>query len=205
MIGILGGTFNPIHYGHLRTAYEIKQLFDLTEVRLIPCANPPHRQAPTVAADIRLHMVQLAVANCPGLIADGCEIMRSGPSYTVLTLQQLRTSYNSVPLLLFMGMDAFVGLKQWYQWPQLFELAHIVVMTRPGFPSPPLPSDLTSKQVATVEHLQQTLHGGLWFQPVTQLDISATNIRHLIASGQDPRFLLPDNVLEYIRQEKLYQ
>lgn len=205
MIGIYGGTFDPVHFGHLRTAVEIKALFDLDEVRLIPCANPPHRTAPLTPPSMRLQMLQLALANSQGLVADGCELDRTGPSYTVDTLRELRAAHGDTPLLLFMGMDAFADLERWYQWPHLFDYAHIVVMTRPGFT---VPADIGSKRdrlVSNAALLQQAPGGKLFFQHVTQLDISATAIRNLIAKRQNPRFLLPDSVIDFIRQHNLYQ
>ena len=132
MIGIFGGTFDPVHYGHLRTALELKTLFKLTEIRLIPCANPPHRPAPLTPAPLRLQMLQLAVAGRQGLMADGCELSRAGLSYTVDTLKRFGQN-GWYPILLFMGMDAFAGLESWHQWQRLFDYAHVVVITRPGF------------------------------------------------------------------------
>jgi nicotinate-nucleotide adenylyltransferase len=205
MIGILGGTFDPVHFGHLRTALELKSLFKLTEILLIPCANPPHRAAPFAPPWMRLQMLQLALANRKGLVADGCEITRTGPSYTIDTLRALRTKQQDTPILLFMGMDAFAGLERWHQWQQLFDYAHLVVMTRPGFA---LPTDLGDKQVRLVKAaaaLAQSSAGKLFFQAVTQLDISATTIRALLAKGEDPSFLLPDSVLDFIRQHRLYE
>lgn len=205
MIGVYGGTFDPVHFGHLRTALELKTLFSLAEVRLIPCANPPHRAAPLTPARLRLQMLQLAIANHAGLMADGCEINRTGPSYTVDTLRELRLTQGNTPILLFMGMDAFVSLERWHQWQQIFDYAHVVVITRPGFD---LPSDLGSKQEKLANQLtdlHQSPAGHLFFQPVTQLAISATAIRVLLGGGGDPSFLLPDIVLDFIRQHQLYQ
>lgn len=204
MIGVLGGTFNPVHYGHLRTAIELQQQFALARLHLIPSANPPHRPAPEVAAEMRLAMVQLAVAGCTELLADGREVQRSGPSYTVDTLQQLRQDVGDEPLLLFMGMDAFAGIQSWYQWPRLLLYAHVVVMTRPGFSQMPLPSDLAAARIEDLAQLREKPAGYLFFQEVTQLAISATQIRSLLAAGKSPRFLLPDSVLDYIQQHKLY-
>lgn len=204
MIGIFGGTFNPVHYGHLRTAVEIKQRFALEQVRLVPCANPPHRETPAVDGAMRLQMLQLAVAQCPGLIADGCEVVRNGPSYSVHTLSDMRDLWPDKPLLLFMGMDAFAGLPRWYQWQRLFDFAHIVVIARPGFSLPSLLPELAARQTESATELAASTAGRLFFQAVTQLEISATAIRNMFASGQDAHFLLPDNVLDYIYQHRLY-
>ena len=138
MIGIFGGTFDPIHYGHLRSALEVKDIFGLNEVRLIPCASPPHREQPAVTAEMRLQMLELAIKNQPGLKIDTRELDRhkvsdQTPSYMVDTLKSLRQEFPAEPLLLFIGTDAFKHLTSWHQWQQLFDYAHIVVMTRPGF------------------------------------------------------------------------
>lgn len=205
MIGLYGGTFDPVHFGHLRTALELKNLFNLSEIRLVPCANPPHRAAPLTPAAMRLQMLQLALAGRTGLVADACEINRSGPSYTVDTLRTIRATQNHTPILLFMGLDAFAGLENWHQWQQLFDYAHIVVITRPGYT---IPTDLGVKTPRLTTHtldLQQTPAGCLFFQPVTPLAISATAIRTLLKNGEDPSFLLPDTVLDFIRQHALYQ
>lgn len=204
MIGIYGGTFDPVHYGHLRTALEIKALFQLAEVRLIPCARPPHRGDPLTSAEQRLTMLALALENQPGLVVDDCELKRSGPSYTVDTLAGLRAQFKRTPLLLFMGADAFAGLSTWHQWRRLFDYAHIVVMTRPGYRLPADIKQYGDSWVTDSRQLSNALAGKLFFQTVTQLDISATAIRAMIANGQDPRFLLPDKVLTYIQQNKLY-
>jgi nicotinate-nucleotide adenylyltransferase len=204
MIGIYGGTFDPVHFGHLRTAIEIKALFNLQEVRLIPCANPPHRTAPLTPPLMRLQMLQLAIANQAGLVADACELARTGPSYTVDTLRELRATQENRPLLLFMGMDAFAGIERWHQWQHLFDYAHVVVMTRPGFKQPAVAGILSDLLVADPALLQQSPGGKLFFQPVTQLDISATAIRTMIAKRQDPHYLLPDSVIDFIRQHQLY-
>lgn len=205
MIGLLGGTFDPVHFGHLRTALELKCLFKLDAVHLIPCANPPHRPAPVASPALRLKMLQLALANRDGLVADGCEIARSGPSYTVDTLRELRLGYKEAPILLFMGMDAFAGLELWHEWPQLFEYAHVVVITRPGFSALQDLGDKQARWVTQASELKSLPAGKLFFQPVTPLDISATAIRELLARGGDPSFLLPDCVLDFIRQQQLYK
>ena len=135
-IGILVGTFDPIHYGHLRPAQEVMRALDLAEVRIIPAANPPHRRAPLATAAQRLRMAELAVAEFPGLRVDDREIKRGGPSYTVLTLESLRGEFGARPLCLLLGLDAFEGLETWYQLQRLPELTHFVVMTRPGWSLP---------------------------------------------------------------------
>ncbi|MGZ8237273.1 MAG: nicotinate-nucleotide adenylyltransferase [Methylobacter sp.] len=209
MIGIFGGTFDPIHYGHLRSALEVKDIFGLNEVRLIPCASPPHREQPAVTAEMRLQMLTLAIKNQPGLKIDTRELDRhkasdQTPSYMVDTLKSLRQEFSTEPLLLFIGTDAFKHLTSWHQWQQLFDYAHIVVMTRPGFETQEL-NDFFKARLAEAKELAQASAGKLCFQQVTQLDISATAIRAMIADKQNPGFLLPDAVIEYIKQHKLYE
>lgn len=204
MIGIYGGTFNPVHYGHLRTALEVKELFALQQLRLIPCRLPAHRQQPDVEAEMRLAMLNLACADTPDFYVDRRELDRDGPSYMVDTLASLRAEFPGSSLLLFIGLDAFAGLHTWHQWQRLFDYAHIVVMTRPRCAIPELPDFLRQRLCAERDLVQQQTAGLLFFQSVTALDISATNIRALIAAGRNPKFLLPDAVISYIRHHQLY-
>ena len=205
MIGIFGGTFDPVHYGHLRSALEVKELFGLTEVRLVLSAQPPHREQPAATALMRLQMLELAIKNQPGLLIDTRELNRQGASYMVDTLKSLRQEFKNEPLLLFIGSDAFNQLKTWHQWPHLFDFAHLVVMTRPGFAIQNINDFLKAKLATELTELTHASAGKLYFQQVTQLDISATAIRNMIAEQQNPGFLLPDTVIAYIRQHQLYQ
>lgn len=205
MIGIFGGTFDPIHYGHLRSALEVKDFFGLKEVRLIPSAQPPHRDQPEAATPMRLHMLELAIKNQPDLVIDTRELNRHGASYMVDTLKSLRQECKDEPLLLFIGSDAFNQLKSWHQWQHLFDYAHIVVMTRPGFALQNLDDFFKARLATGISELAHNQAGKLYFQQITQLDISATAIRNMIAEQKNPGFLLPDTVIAYIRQHKLYQ
>ena len=205
MIGIYGGTFDPVHNGHLRTSLEVKEIFALDEVRLIPCSQPPHRESPLTTAEMRLDMLKLAIKNQPGLVIDRRELDRDGFSYMIDTLKSLRNEISNEPLILFMGSDAFKGLKAWYQWQHLFDYAHIVVITRPGYKHSELDGFFSSRLTEKKENLKQKESGCLFFQPVTQLDISATSIRNIIQTGQNPGFLLPDTVIDYIKRNKLYK
>jgi nicotinate-nucleotide adenylyltransferase len=205
MIGVFGGTFDPVHYGHLRSALEVKEIFGLDEVRLIPSAQPPHRMPPVASADMRLQMLDLAIAGQEGFVIDRREINRQGISYMVDTLSSLREDKPQLPLLLFIGSDAFNKLTNWYQWRRLVHYAHVVVLTRPGYSVNEL-DDFFSACLTTRQcELTQQLSGKLYFQPITQLDISATAIRQIISERRNPRFLLPDYVITYINQHKLYQ
>jgi nicotinate-nucleotide adenylyltransferase len=210
MIGIFGGTFDPVHYGHLRSALEVKDIFGLDEVRLIPCANPPHREQPAVTPDMRLQMLELAINNQSGLKIDTRELDRykvsdQMPSYMVDTVKSLRQEFKDEPLLLFIGSDAFKHLTGWHQWQRLFDYAHIVVMTRPGFETQQLDDFFKARLAKNSKELAQDTAGKLCFQQVTQLDISATAIRNIIADKLNPGFLLPDAVIEYIKQHQLYE
>jgi len=204
-IGIFGGTFDPIHFGHCRAALEIKQQLKLEELRLIPCKNPPHRTTIASAED-RLAMLKLAVKNTP-LMIDDCEMLRSGPSYTVDTLLSLRKAHPRTSLCLIIAMDAFLGLPTWYEWEKLIELANIAVIDRQGWNMPGsgiLAEFFNNHALASKENIIDFTCGKIVLQSITSLDISASNIRLLIQKGHSPQFLLPDSVLEYIQKHTLY-
>ncbi|NOU23860.1 MAG: nicotinate-nucleotide adenylyltransferase [Methyloglobulus sp.] len=205
MIGIFGGTFDPVHYGHLRSALEVKEIFGLDEVRLVPSAQPPHRNPPQASIGMRLDMLKLAVKKQHGFAIDTREIARAGASYMVLTLESLRQEFPGQALLLFIGSDAFNQLTGWYQWQRLFDFAHIIVLTRPGYRVGQLDDFFAARQVVDKQDLSQQLAGKLYFQAITQLDISATAVRNIIAGQRNPAFLLPDAVIAYIKEHKLYQ
>ncbi|HPF58872.1 MAG TPA: nicotinate-nucleotide adenylyltransferase [Candidatus Competibacteraceae bacterium] len=208
-IGILGGTFDPIHHGHLRPALELLEMLQLAEVRFIPCRIPAHRGTPHITAEQRFTLVQLAIAGQPDFVADDRELRREGTSYMVDTLASLREDFGQeTPLCLIVGADAFRALYTWHRWQDMTRLAHIVVMQRPGA-SQPVPSVLEEWIAPRRIHEALMLHGkpagSILFQPVTQLDISATQIRVLLARGQSPRYLLPEAVLAYIADRALYR
>lgn len=208
LMGLLGGTFDPIHHGHLRLAIEVYERLDLAEVRFIPAAQPPLREQPRVHAPLRLDMVQRAIAGVAGLCVDDRELQRPGPSYMVDTLQSLRTEYSTQPLGLILGMDAFLKLPQWYQWEKLITLAHLLVVHRPGQILPEIHgmnNFLNTHRVHHSEELVKQRDGFIFIVEIPALDISATQIRRLLASGKNPRYLLPSAVLEMIYQHKLYR
>ena len=209
MIGIYGGTFDPIHYGHLRPALDVYQTLPFSEIRFVPCGQPPHRDAPLTDAAHRLAMLRIALASQPNFKVDDRELHRKGPSYMVDTLKELRTEYGKRPLCLIIGFDAFLGLESWHQWQAIPELAHLVVTHRPGWRQSeigarPVLKKLVDDRQTSGESLAQHPGGGIVFVPVTQLDISSTRIRELVAAGKDAHYLLPDNVYELIKQENLY-
>ena len=206
-IGIFGGTFDPIHFGHLRTGFELLQSLRLGELRWIPAGNPGHRSAPLADATQRLAMVRAATADQPGFVVDDREIRRAGVTYTVDTLGELRREFPQRPLCLILGMDAFLGFESWHRWREVLEHAHLVVAHRPGWQAPrtgPLASLLESRAASDLDALHATLAGRIRVQAVTQLEISSSDLRAIITSGRDPRFLVPDAVCEIIRQTQCY-
>lgn len=207
-IGLLGGTFDPIHHGHLRLAVELYERLELAEVRLIPSAIPPHRELPAVSAQLRLKMVQAAIQGVTGLRVDDRELRRQEPSYTVDTLTSFREEFPQRPLCLILGLDAFMGLSTWYQWERLITLAHLVVVRRMGTLLPETHQMQDFLQVHELHNsmaLMQQPAGGIWIEEIPSLTISATQIRDLIATGRNPRYLLPLSVLEIIHTHQLYR
>jgi len=208
MLGILGGTFDPVHFGHLRIALELAQHLELRELRFMPCGRPPHRGTPVASARDRLNMLRLAVAGQNGFLIDERELRRSGPSYMVDSLQSLREELGPRPLCLLLGSDAFHALDTWHRWERLIELAHLVVVSRPdGAVTPPAPvAELLARcRVADPAALAERPAGGILECEVTGLAISATAIRAQVAAGRSPRYLLPDAVLAYIEEQGLYR
>jgi nicotinate-nucleotide adenylyltransferase len=211
-LGIIGGTFDPIHYGHLRLAEEIGEALKLGEVRFIPSGTPPHRGEPRVTAVHRLEMVRLAVAGNSRFTVDEREVRRAGPGYTYDTLAGLRAESGGRPIVLMLGADAFLEFATWHRWHEVFGLAHLAVAHRPGFPPEQwgarMPQPLAREYDARLmrqplaTHLQPA--GGIVVVPFTALDISATAIRDQLGAGASPRYLLPSSVLDYIRTNNLY-
>ncbi|MDX1498346.1 MAG: nicotinate-nucleotide adenylyltransferase [Woeseiaceae bacterium] len=207
-IGLFGGTFDPIHYGHLRTAFEMLEALQFAEVRFVPSGDPPHRDGVFATQAQRLAMVEAATANEPGFIVDTCELERDGPSYTFDTLQAKRVEFSARPIGLILGMDAFLGLASWHRWDQLLDLAHIVVAHRPGWQVPdtgPLGELLAGHRTQRATELHEAPHGRIHVHAVTQLEISSTAIRELVGAGRDPRYLMPDAVRDIIVEEGCYQ
>ncbi len=208
MIGLLGGTFDPVHVGHLRLALELLENLNLQEVRLIPLHSPPHRAPPMASAAARLAMLQAATQDLAGLCVDEREYHRAGPSYTVDTLLSLRDEWPHTPLCLIVGMDAFMSLPTWHRWHEILLLAHIVVAHRPGSAALANGNELAPMLAKAIIHNHTLLKtrpaGYVWLQPITQLDISSTRLRALIAAGKNIRYLVPDNVRRYIQEQRLY-
>ena len=206
-IGLFGGTFDPIHYGHLRTAFELWQLLRLQEVRFLPAGQPPHREQPLASAELRLRMVRAAVSGQPSFTVDDREMRRTGVSYSVDTLAELRAEYPQRSLCLLLGMDAFLGLPHWHRWRELLGLAHIVVAHRPGWKAPtmgPLGEVMVDHGTGAIRELHEHTAGRIYIHAVTQLEISSTELRQLIVSGRDPRYLVPDEVRQILRETRCY-
>ncbi|MEP1469603.1 MAG: nicotinate-nucleotide adenylyltransferase [Halieaceae bacterium] len=207
-LAVLGGTFNPVHYGHLRSAIELVEHLGFSELRLMPCALPPHRETPACSAEHRAAMVELAVAGDARLSCDRRELNRNGPSYTVDSLQELRNECGeAVSLCLVMGCDAFLAIRSWKDWQRLLELAHIVVIGRPGWQLPadgPVADWLAIHRASSARVLAETPAGSIHIEELRPLAISSTEIRSLLQSGNSVRYLLPESVIDYIESFKLY-
>ncbi len=211
-IGILGGTFDPIHYGHLRLAEEMLELAGLQQIRFIPVGNPPHRDTPQVSAVHRSAMVRLAIADQPAFILDEREVKGANKCYTVDTLRELRAELGDTqPLCLLMGGDAFLQLHTWHEWEQILNLAHIVVGYRPGFTlekrihnAASQLHQLYQQRLSSVDYLSQHPAGGIAELAIPKLEISATMIRNRVSENRTIRYLLPATVAHYIYQHHLY-
>jgi len=214
VLGIFGGTFDPIHCGHLELARELRDALGFSAVRFIPAGDPPHRAAPVATAAHRLAMVELAVEGQSGLEVDAREIHNPQRSYTVPTLEELRAEDRSRTLALIVGADAFLGLPTWHRWRDVFALAHLVIVPRPGVPlGTALPALLaeewTARLSADAAALTAAPAGAIVLQQVTAHPISASAIRACLDRGAEGvaavRGLLPAAVLAYIERNQLYR
>lgn len=203
-IGVLGGTFDPVHLGHLRPAVEVRAALGLDELRFLPCRVSPLRDQPTAAAEDRLQMLQLAIEGEPDLAIDARELDRPPPSYSVDTLAELRAEDAQARLHFVMGADAFAAFDQWHRWRDILELAHLVVTCRPGSPLEP-PEAVRDRLTERPADLAAAACGRVLVQQVTQLDISATGVRRLAGAGGDLRYLMPTAVRQYLEQQQLYR
>lgn len=212
-IGVLGGTFDPIHFGHLRLAQELGQALKLEQVRFIPSGMPPHRGSPHASAADRLAMASLATRDNPLFSVDDRETRRPGPGYTVDTLAELRREFGATrSICLLLGADAFLDLATWSRWHEIFALAHVVVAHRPGFAvdtwqtrmPQPLAKEYSARLKQSPLAVRLAASGGVAVAPIAALDISATLIRDEVGRGASPRYLLPDSVLDYIHSKGLY-
>jgi nicotinate-nucleotide adenylyltransferase len=206
-IGVFGGTFDPVHYGHLRTAFELVEGLSLAEMRFLPAGNPPHRDATHADAATRVALVRAAIDGERRFVLDDRELRREGPSYSVDTLLDLRAEFPHRSLCLVVGMDAFLGLPGWYQWRELLELAHLVVAHRPGWRAPEtgvLGELLRERGAGRSDALHEARAGRVHVRAVTQLEISSSAIRDLIRAGRSPRYLMPDAVCRLLAASGCY-
>ncbi|MCC5903716.1 MAG: nicotinate-nucleotide adenylyltransferase [Halomonas sp.] len=209
-VGMLGGTFDPVHLGHLRSAVEVREALGLDRLHMIPAPQPPLRQAPQVSPAQRFELLKLGIADTPGIIADDRELRRSGPSYSVETLAELRSEYGQdVPLTMVIGFDAFLKLTQWHKVGDIFALAHLVIIDRPGYQMPwpqPLKELVGNRGVDSVAALMQSPSGGvLTLTLPSMMSISATYVRARLKAGESVRYLLPEAVEKTILQQGFYQ
>ncbi|MDP1557443.1 MAG: nicotinate-nucleotide adenylyltransferase [Nitrosomonas sp.] len=213
LVGIYGGTFDPVHYGHLRIAEELNEAIGFHELRFLPSGSPCLRNAPGASRIHRVDMLQAAIQDNNKFILDAREINRADESYSVISLRELRHEIGENSALCFiMGADVFLKLAEWYCWHEIFELCHIVIVDRPGYLSiknnynlsPELKENFFSRQVGEVNELKNLASGLIYVAATTLLDISATTIRAKILAGKSTRYLMPDVVLEYIKSNHLY-
>jgi nicotinate-nucleotide adenylyltransferase len=209
MIGVLGGTFDPIHFGHLNPARDLLDTAGFEEIRFMPSAVPPHRDSPVASVPQRLAMVRLAIRDEPGFSVETCEIERPGPSYMVDSLGVIRSGLDqATPLVLILGQDAFSGLPGWHQWQSLTEHAHLLVTERPGYErvlTSELSHWLASRELGNIQALKASPSGGVFFVQQALVDISSTMIRDRVRNGQTIEGLVPEAVNDYILNEGLYR
>lgn len=206
-IGIFGGSFDPVHFGHLRPALEILEALSLDQLRFIPSGLPPHRAAPVASAEQRLAMLRAAVADEPRFQVDERELRRKALSYSFDTLAELRRELPQDRLVLALGLDAFLGFTTWHRWKELLELAHLVVAHRPGTSLDThgeIAMLVQEREVDDVDALMAERAGRLMFLPVTQLEISSSGIREAAARGGELRYLVPDPVRKLIQDSHCY-
>tara|TARA_B110000046_G_C13021191_1_gene411313 strand:+ start:1263 stop:1895 length:633 start_codon:yes stop_codon:yes gene_type:complete len=208
-IALFGGTFNPVHFGHLRIATELAELLQVDSIRMMPCAFPPHRSEPEVSGEQRLQMLQLAIGEETILHADGIELQRPAPSYSVDTVRLIREQIDGqTPLFLCIGMDALNGLDSWHDWQRIKDYCHIVVSSRPGFTIPHrghLADWINLHRCDDLTTLRQSAQGNIYFCELTMLAISSTGIRNKVSNDDNISYLTPKSVVNYIQQHHLYE
>ncbi|MDH5191094.1 MAG: nicotinate-nucleotide adenylyltransferase [Gammaproteobacteria bacterium] len=208
MIGILGGTFDPVHNGHVQIALDIHHALELEQIRLIPCNVPPHRNMPVANAEQRLAMLQLVTVDHDELSVDTRELEREGPSWMVDTLTSLRNDLGNTPLCFIVGVDAFNHIDTWHEWQKLISLAHIVIADRPDckLAGSGTVAEFLKQNITGNKHdLLQQAAGLIYRCPVTQVNVSSTSIRNKIHSGDDADNQMPEKVWAYIQKQAIYK
>jgi nicotinate-nucleotide adenylyltransferase len=201
-VGVLGGSFDPVHVGHLRAALDACEALSLAEVRLVPSATPPHRPPPRAPAAERCALLAAAIAGEPRLVVDDRELRRAGPSYTFDTLAELRAELGARrPLVLLLGADAFAGLATWHRWRELFGLAHLAHLARPGAAAPvgELAAEVAARRVADPAALAAAPGGAVIALAGTALEVSSSDLRARLARGASVRYLVPDGIVPMLR------
>jgi nicotinate-nucleotide adenylyltransferase len=208
LIGILGGTFDPVHYGHLKPAHEIFRRLRLDELRVVPCCNPVHRDPPVAGAEQRLRMLQLALQEFPQFSVDDRELRRRGDSYTVDTLDELRSEFPQATLCLLMGLDALEGFKKWRRWRQILKLAHLLISARPGYgmePGSERGKLIAEFGLSSELGLRDRQAGGILLVATAQYDVSSTLIRQRLRERQSVTGLLPPLVEDWLGKNRVYE
>ncbi|MDG0968950.1 MAG: nicotinate-nucleotide adenylyltransferase [Porticoccaceae bacterium] len=209
-VALFGGTFNPVHVGHLRIATELAELLPVSKIKMMPSGYPPHRGNNLVAAEHRLKMLKVAIGdNNPLLAACDIELQRASPSYSIDTLRILRAELGpDTSLILCLGMDAFIKINTWHEWHKLLDFCHIAVSSRPDYNIPssgPLYNWIEQNKCKQPGTLDKSPAGKIFFCELTMLPISSSSIREKVAQGKSIQFMTPDNVLNYINQNRLYE
>ncbi|MFV0477630.1 MAG: nicotinate-nucleotide adenylyltransferase [Parahaliea sp.] len=206
---VFGGTFNPVHFGHLRSALELRERLSLPQIRLMPSARPPLRDKPECSAEHRATMVELALAGETGIVCDRRELAQSGLSYSVDSLISLRRELGEQrSISLVIGYDAVLQLDHWHRWQDLLMFGHLLVIARPGWQLPQtgeVASWLMQHRASNWQALCHSPCGRVLFEELRPLAIAASDIRALLAAGRSVRYLLPETVLNYIEQHSLYR
>ena len=204
-MGVFGGTFDPVHQGHLRTVASVQQQLDLTHVLFVPAARPRLRSAPIASATHRLEMLKRALASEPSFEVNDLELGRDGPSTTVLTLEALYHDYQETPICFILGIDAFLGFPQWHRWTELLGLAHFVVMSRPGTVLPvERPTWWVRAETTDLSMVHRRRAGSVVMVEVPPMDVAASNIRERLRVGGDISHSVPKSVIDYITEHQLY-
>ena len=208
MIGIFGGSFDPIHFGHIKLALALLEHYEFNQIRFIPCQQSPLKEIPHANAQQRLDMLNLVTNSNEKLIVDDRELKRQGPSYTIDTLKELReVTGSNIPLVLIVGVDAFLNFCKWHRFDEILSLSHIMLLQRPEYA---LPDHGCEKELFDtfitddINNITSILNGNIYLCEEEKFEISSIAIRKGISEGEQPRYLLPGNVWSYIRRNKLY-